>query len=173
MKENIKKTIPFIISILLALVSIGIVLTTDYIIYPKHYFGFTALGISILLYFLYKNLYFYLFGITLFAGVLNIIDFFYISFGIGIGKLVLNPMFIALLVTFLILNKEKFSELFPEKEINPEKEKEKIEKRIEHFEKKFSKLSEYELKDILDEKSPYVQEARKAAERILKIKNVL
>lgn len=173
LNKETKEAIPLIISILLAIATIGIVLSTDYIIYLKHYIGIVALGIASLLYFRKRNLYFYFFSIILFAGVLNLIDFFYISFGIGIGKLILNPLFIALLFCFLFLNKEKINELFPEKEINPEKEKEKVEKRIKHFENKFSKLSELELKEIMNKNSPYVIEARKAAERILKNKNVL
>ncbi len=146
---------------------------TDYILNYKHYVGIGLIGISSLLYFKNKKLFVYVFGLTLILGTLNLIDIYYSNILFGIGPISFNPIFLILLIVFLRFNKELLNKMFPEKEINPEKEKEKIEKRIQHFENKFSNLSEFELKEIIDKNSPYVQEARYAADRILKNKNVL
>ena len=118
MKKETKKTIPLFISILLVVVSIGIVLTTDYILFEKHYIGIIALGISALLLYYKSKIYYYFFALTLVAGTLNLIDFFYISFGIGIGFLKINPLFLTLLISFLALNKETISQLFPKKKLD-------------------------------------------------------
>jgi len=131
------------------------------------------LGISVLLYFKKKEIYYYFFALTLTAGVINLIDFSYISFGFEIGILQFNPIFLVLLILFLALNKEKISELFPEKEIDTEKEKENFENKIKNFENKFLNKTEFELKGIIDENSPYVEEARIAGKRLLDKKNVL
>jgi len=173
LKKEIKKIIPLLVSILLVIISIGIVLTTEYILNIKHYIGMIALGISVLFYYKKKEFYYYLFPLTLIAGIINLIDFFYISYNFGIGILQFNPIFLALLIVFLVLNKDKISELFPEKEMDTEKEKEIFENKIKNFENKFLNKTEFELKEIISEKSPYVEEARIAGKRLLEKKNVL
>jgi len=173
LKKEIKNIIPLAVSILLVIISFRIVLATEYILNSKHYIGMIALGISVLLYYKKKEIYFYFFALTLTAGIINLIDFFYINYLFGIGILEFNPIFLVLLILFLVLNKEKISELFPEKEMNTEKEKERFENKIKNFENKFLNKTEFELRGIIDENSPYVEEARIAGKRLLDKKNVL
>ncbi|GEM_PF-2186605 len=172
MKKEIKKIIPLAVSILLLIISFGIVLATEYNLNAKHYIGTIALGISALLYYKKKEIYYYFFALTLTAGIINLIDFFYINYIFGIGIFQFNPIFLLLLILFLALNKEKMSEFFPEKEMDTEKEKESFENKIKIFESKFSNKTEFELKKIIDKNSPYVEEARIAGKRLLDKKNL-
>lgn len=110
-----KDIIPLVISILLVIVSIGLTLVTDdHLITYKHYTGAFLLVISTLLYFKKKSLYPYIFGLTLLLGLIDIIDFFYINTIFQIGPLCFNPIFLALLILFLALNKQFTKKLFPD-----------------------------------------------------------
>ncbi|WP_025743282.1 hypothetical protein [Aquimarina pacifica] len=171
-----KDIIPILISLLLVLYSIGITLLTDYLLNYKHYVGIALIGISTILYFKNKKLYVYVFGLTLVIGIVNLIDIYYSNIVFGIGPIKFNTIFLTLLVIFLAVNKELLNTLFPEKELT---EKDLVDKnvetenRIKRYERKFQSKSELQLKNIADENSGYVDEAKTAAERLLKEKQVL
>jgi hypothetical protein len=166
-----KDIIPLLISIILLIISIGITFFTDYTLNYMHYLGIVLIGISTLLYFKNKKLFFYIFGLTLILGILNIIDIYYSNIIFGIGPIKLNPIFLSLMIIFLALNKELLNKMFPEKEFG-EKNVENI-KLIIHYEQKFESKTDSELKNIADEKSGYVNEAKIASKKILRNKYVL
>ena len=171
-----KDIIPLLISILLILISIGITFFTDYTLNYKHYVGIALIGISTIFYFKIKKLFVYVFGLTLILGIVNLIDIYYSNIIFGIGPIKLNPIFLTLLIIFLVLNKELLNKLFPEKELTvqdlAERNAEK-EKLIKSYEKKFESKTESELRNIVDEKSGFVNEAKIASRNILRNKHVL
>lgn len=112
-----KDIVPLIISIILMLVSFGKVLTSNHILNQSHYIGIGCLIISTLLYFSNKKVYIYFFGLTLIAGLIGLLDFFYATFKIGVGDVGVNPVFIALLILFFAFDKDVMNVLFPEKPI--------------------------------------------------------
>lgn len=165
MKEIIKKdTIPLLISITLAIILIGVELFTGYILNYKHYVGIGLIVISLLLYFKNLKLYLYVFGLTLVIGTLNLIDIYYANIIFGIGPIEFNLIFLTLLIIFLVFNKKASNELIQEKRII---EKEKM---IKNFELKFQTKTEAELKNIAEEKSGFVNEAKIASKNILQNK---
>jgi len=171
-----KDIIPVLISIILLVISIGITLFTDYTLNYKHYVGIGLIGISTLLYFKNKKFFVYVFGLTLILGILNLIDIYYSNILFGIGPIEFNPIFLTLLIIFLTLNKELLNKLFPEKKLTEnnlaERNAEK-ENLIKNYERKFESKTESELKNIADEKSGYVNEAKVASKNILRNKYVL
>tara|TARA_R110002051_G_scaffold156961_2_gene228588 strand:- start:1458 stop:1976 length:519 start_codon:yes stop_codon:yes gene_type:complete len=172
MNETIgKDIIPLLISAIIVIISIGITLFTDYTLNNKHYVGIGLIGISSLLFFLNKKLFVYVFVLTLVLGIIDLIDIYYSNIIFGIGPIKFNPIFLTLLIVFLALNKELLNKMFPEKEL-AEKNAENI-KLIKHYEQKFESKSESELKNIADEKSGYVNEAKIASNNILRNKYVL
>lgn len=110
-----KDIVPLMISILLMLVSFGKVLTSDYFLNQSHYIGMGCLILSTLLYFTNKKVYIYVFALTLIAGLIGLIDFFYRTFKIGFAGVGVNPIFIVLLILFFVFGKDTMNELFPEK----------------------------------------------------------
>ncbi|NAS31401.1 hypothetical protein GTQ40_10490 [Flavobacteriaceae bacterium R38] len=112
-----KDIIPLLISIILLIISIGITSFTDYTLNYKHYIGIILIGISTLLYFKNKKVFVYIFVFTLILGITNLIDIYYSNIIFGIGPIKLNPIFLALLILFLVLSKESLNKMFPEKEI--------------------------------------------------------
>ncbi len=171
-----KEIIPILICILLLLYSIGITLLTDYVLNYKHYLGIALIGISTILYFKNKKMFVYIFGLTLILGIISLIDIYYWEIVFSIGPINFNPIFLALLITFLVLNKKQLNEMFPEKKLTEQDLTNKnveTEKLIESYQRKFQSKPESELKSIADENSGYVNEAKTAAKHILKTKNVL
>lgn len=171
-----KEIIPLLICILLLLYSIGITLLTDYVLNYKHYLGIVLIGISTILYFKSKKLFVYVFGLTLILGIINLINIYYLDIVFSIGPIKFNPIFLALLITFLALNKKQLNEMFPEKELTEQELMDKnmgAEKLIKSYQLKFKSKPESELKSIAEENRGYVNEAKTAAKRILKTKNVL
>jgi hypothetical protein len=133
----------------------------------KHYIGCALIAISTVLYFKNKQLYAYLFLITLLLGLANVIDLFYWNVSINLSHVIkINPIFLTLLALFMALNKKVINTIFPEKEITTT---ENI-KLIKQYESKFESKSETELKNIADPKSGYVQEAKIASNNILRNK---
>ena len=177
MKKHIGKDfIPLLIAIILVLVSIGIVLFSEYNISVKHYVGFLLVLISTVLYFKNKKLYAYVFGLTLLIGTVSVIDIFFMTFGFTIMFLNFNPLFLTLFIIFLAFNKNLLDKMFPEKKLTEISEADKIaekEKRINKYEQKFQTKSESDLKIIADENSGYVDEAKIASRNILRKKYVL
>jgi hypothetical protein len=171
MKKNIgKDIIPLLVSTILLIISIGVTLFTDYVLNYKHYIGIGLIGISSVLYFKNKNIYVYLFGLTLVLGILNLIDIYYSNITLGFGPIKFNPIFLILLIIFLTFNKQVLNQIFPEKELTEKDLAEqsiKKEKLIKMYEQKFETKTESELKTIAEEKSGYVDEAKIASKNIL------
>jgi len=177
MRKNISKDIiPLVISIILLIISIGITLFTDYVLNYKHYIGIVLVGISSFLYFKNKKIYVYIFGLTLILGIINLIDIYYSNLIFGIGPIKFNPIFLTLFIIFLALNKQILNQILPEKELTEKDLAEKNAKKenlIKMYERKFETKKESELKNIMNEKSGYMNEAKIASRNILRNKNVL
>jgi len=177
MKNTIgKDIIPLLISITLLVISIGITLFTDYVLNYKHYLGIGLIGISSLLYFKNKKLYVCIFSLTLIVGIVNLVDIFYSNISFRIGSITFNPIFLALLIIFLGLNKELLNKIFPEKKLTEkelEERNEKNKKLIKNYEHKFQSKTEPELRYIAKENNGYVNGARIASKNILRNKNAL
>ena len=162
--------IPLFISIILVVITIIKITTSNSIIDYHHYVGISLLTISTVLYFYKKEYSIYIFGLTLLVGIFGLVKFFYATIEIGFGNIGINIIFLTLFVLYLTLNKSKINEMFPEKEPT-ESEKENLinesENLVKSFEQNFSNKTENELKEIIDENSSYVSEAKIAAEKIL------
>jgi hypothetical protein len=166
-----KDSIPLIISFLLIITSIGFKTFTNYQLNYKHYIAIVLVTFSAVLYFKNKRIYKYLFGITLFAGAVDLIDFFFINVRFSLGPIDFNLLILILLFIFLSFNKQLLDSLFPDKKPASEEEiQNKKELKIQHFEQKFENKSASELKAIINTNNPYVNEARIAADRIMKKK---
>ncbi|WP_139959592.1 hypothetical protein [Flavicella sediminum] len=173
MKKLLEKDIiPLLISIIILLTSIGISLSTNYNLNYKHYAGIALIGISTILYFTSKKTFPYLFGLIMFLGTINLIDIFIMNITFGNGLIKLNPIFLILLIVFMILDKELWNKIFPKKSLI-EKQISENQNMIKKFEIQFESKSESELNKIADEKSGYVNEARIASKNILRDKYVL
>ena len=157
-------SISLLVSVLLAIISIVMVLTTDYIVNIKHYIGFVLLLGSSILYFQKRDIYRYVFGITLVAGTVGLIDFFIMSFGFRFGFVFVNPLIALILLVFIVKNRRI---LFPIRDV----ERVPDENQIESFMHKFKDKSEVELGEIASAESSYVEEAQIAAERLLSQKS--
>lgn len=158
-----------------SLYSIGYTLMTDYVLNYKHYLGIILVGISTILYFKDKKLFVYAFILTLVLGIINLIDIYYSNITLSIGPINFNPIFVALLVTFLSLNKNQLNEMFSGKELTEKQIADRnieTEKLIKSYELNFKLKSESELKSIADESSGYVIKAKTAAKRILETKYI-
>lgn len=163
MKSNRKEIVPLLISVLLVLVSIGIVFTTDYVLNKKHYIGFGALILSSFVYFKNKVIYRNVFVFTLVAGLLGLLDFFYTTFKIGFGIIQINPLFLLLLILFFAFDNYKQSS-------NPSNENKVNLKMVQVYKEKYRTKSEEELSVISNRKSKYVNEAKIASKQILEEK---
>ena len=174
MKKIGKDFIPLLISIILVVITIFQVTTSNSIIDYHHYVGISLLSISIVLYFYKKEYYIYIFGLTLLVGIFGFVNFYSATIEIGFGKIGVNIIFLTLFVIFLSLNKSKINEMLPEKEPT-ESEKEDLinesENLVKSFEQNFRNKTENELKVIIAKNSSYVSEAKIAAENILNKKN--
>ena len=111
-----KNFIPILISILLIVVSIFLVLFNDYSINYIHYLGIVLVAVSGFLFFKSKMAYAIVFMITLFLGLLNVLDILVIGFTMTIGPVQFNPIFLAIFILFFVMSKEELNRLFPEKE---------------------------------------------------------
>jgi hypothetical protein len=171
-----KDIITLIISILLLIISTGITFLTDYTLNNKHYLGIGLIAISLLFYLKSKELFFYVFGLTLILGTVNLIDIFYANIIFEIGPIKFNPIFLTLLIIFLVTNQGMLSKLFPKSELSEQdlaKRKLEKERMVKIYENKFQSKTELELKNIADENSGYVNEAKIASKNILRNKYVL
>jgi len=106
-----KDIIPLLISAILLIISIGVILFTENSMNYKLYVGIGLIGISLVLYFKNNNLYIFVFGLTLILGVINLIEIYYLNIIFGIGPIEFNPIFLALLIGFLGLNKELLNKI--------------------------------------------------------------
>jgi hypothetical protein len=112
---NNKDIAPLLISILMILISLAMIFTSDYAFDQTHYIGIGCLVFSTLLYFINKKFYIYVFALTLIGGLIGLLDFFYMSFKIGFSGVGVNPIFIILLILFFVFSRDTMNKLFPEK----------------------------------------------------------
>ena len=177
MRKTINKNIiPLLISIILVVISIGFSLFSNVVLNYKHYVGIGFICISFLLYFKNKKLYIYFFVLTLLLGTINLIDIYYWNLSFRIGPIKFNPIFLTLLIIFLVLNKELLNKIFPEKKLTEKELEEKNAENqnlIKNYEQKFQSKTESELRNIADKNSGYVNEAKIASKNILRNKYVL
>ncbi len=108
-----KEEIPLLISIGLVIISILMSVIYNYNIDYKHILGSILIFFSGLLFFKNVKMYILLFVLTLTIGMINVIDIFYKSVEITMFGITINPLFLLLLVLFLIFNKERLNKLFP------------------------------------------------------------
>ncbi|WP_232520882.1 hypothetical protein [Flagellimonas nanhaiensis] len=97
-------------------------------------------------------------------------DFYITTYKVGFSGIGINPIFLALLILFFALSKDWMDKYLPEKEGSYERSLN--ENLIKSFESKFKDKTIFELKEIAGENSKFTDEAKKAAKRILKNKNV-
>lgn len=156
---------------MLILISLIKLSTNDFVLNNTHYIGITLISISAILYFKSQRVYKYLFGISLILGFFGLVDIFYFTLKINIPLLSFNPIFLILILIFVLTDKSIINKILPQ----PEKQdKSNIsEQLVESFIVRFEEKSEEELKTILSENSGYSESAKMAAVRILKENNVL
>jgi hypothetical protein len=164
MKQYNKNIILLSISLALIIYSMLMLLFNDYILNIKHYCGVALFSFSFFLYLKNKKYYFYLFGTTLVLGVIGMIDFFYISLSISISLLKINPVFVILLILFLVFNKDELERISPSKSISDNRFSQD---RIKFFLKDYQDKSDIDLVAI-QKSNNHVKEAKIAAETILK-----
>jgi len=159
-----KDIIPLIITIALVLISIIVVMSTNVILNQKHYLGFGLVFISLFLYFKQKDSYIFVFSIFLLAGLIGVLDVFYLTYQLELVVLKLNPIFLLLFILFISFNRDKLNSLFPEKD-NIEKDETNL---ISHFENKFKNKTNEELMKMKNNKQNYTKDATIAIENLLK-----
>lgn len=163
--------LPLAISIGLILISFGITMSTNKIFSSEHYIGMGCLLISAILYVANRKFYFLFFALTLTVGLLGLLDFYITTFKVGFAGFGINPIFLGLMILFFAVSKEQMDNLSSEKtESNESTLNENL---IKSFESKFKDKTIVELNEIADENSKFTDEAKAAAIRRLKNKNVL
>ena len=162
--------LPITISVLLVLISVGIALTSDYILTTKHYVGIGCLVISTILYFSNRKIYYLFFALTLTIGLIGFLDFYITSYKVEFVGVGVNPIFLGLMILFFAVNREQMDKLFSEKN---ESKRVLNENLIKSFQSKFKDKTVADLNGIAYTSSKFTDEAKVAAKRILDKKNVL
>jgi len=93
---------PLAISTILLMISIAITLFSNYILSLEHYIGMFCLSISIFLYFTKRKIYYVFFGLSLLAGLIGYLDFYYVNYKFGFGIISFNPIFLLLIILLFI-----------------------------------------------------------------------
>gem|GEM_PF-7135411 len=110
-----KDIIPLLLAVFLVLLSIGMNLFTGIELDGTLYIGIGWLTFAACFFFINKKVYLLVFGLTLLAGLFSLIDFFYVSIKFSVGFLLINPIFIILIICFIIFNKEELRILMTNK----------------------------------------------------------
>ena len=95
--------IPLGISIILILVSLVVISTSNNALSLKHYIGIGCVIISIHFYFKNRMTYYVVYGITLLVGIFGLLDFYYSTFKVGFGSFGINPISAGLLILHIAL----------------------------------------------------------------------
>ncbi len=146
-------------------------ITTDYILTTKHYAGIGCLILSAILYFTNRKFYFLFFALTLTVGLIGFLDFNISTFKIGFAGIGVNPVFLGLMILFFAVSGKQMDKLSPEK--NGPKKRVLDENLIKSFQSNFEDKTIADLNAVIDTKSKFTDEAKEAAQRVLKKKNVL
>lgn len=145
--------------------------TSNYVFSTKHYIGIGCLTGATILYFTNKKTYYLFFALTLTVGLIGLLDFYINTYEVGFAGVGINPIFLGLMILFFVVSKNDMDKLLPEK--RKQKTRTLDENLIKSFESKFIDKTVAELNGIMNQNSKFTDEARTAAERILKKKNVL
>jgi len=191
MKETFSKyrqLIPLIILIIFSVVTIFTMIqgtvemngdTFLFALTSKHYLAFTLLIIDLVLFFLYRPVFKYIFILIILLGLINIINFLPLetiySFRIAILKFSFQPIFLLVgfltyLINFKQINSFLSDKFLPTKEESLEYETRQQSDKIEKFKIQYSNYTDKELEEIIDEKR-YTFEALEAARQILDKRN--
>lgn len=165
MKKIEINILPLVLSILMVLISIGIMVSSQYAFSTKHYIGIACLAISTIIYFVNRKFYILFFTLTLTMGLLGLLDFYITSYKIGFAGVGINPIFLGLIILLLVLSKERTGNLNSKESKNVEEELNEI--LIRSFTKDFFNKTDFELKEIAKKDSKYTNEARFAANKLL------
>ena len=103
MKKTDFDIIPLVISIILILISLAVISTSNYALSLKQYIGIGCVIISIYFYFKNRMTYYLVFGLTLLVGVFGLLDFYYSTFKVGFGSFGINPILVGLLILHIAL----------------------------------------------------------------------
>jgi len=185
MKKNLLQFIPFGVAIILVLIHVIQVLTTSsylnengetvsYSVVDTVQYGSIGLAITLILIFLKKNIWKYVFLTLILLSFTGLIQFYNQTFSIGIGPLSLEMTALGLLIFHLAMNPDIISKiklnLEPSQESLQKKEelkKEQFENSVNRFEEKFKSKQKNELERIVNENT-LIPEAVEAARRLLK-----
>jgi len=95
--------IPLVISVLLVLVSLAVIFTSNYALSLKQYIGIGCVIISIYFYIKNRLAYYIVFGLTLLIGVFGLLDFYYSTIKVGFGSFGINPIMAGILILHIAL----------------------------------------------------------------------
>ncbi|WP_144800477.1 hypothetical protein [Maribacter sp. MAR_2009_72] len=95
--------IPLGISIILILVSLVVIATSNYALSLKNYIGIGCVVLSIYFYIKNRMTYYVLYGLTLLIGIFGLLDFYYSTFKVGFGSFGINPILAGLLILHIAL----------------------------------------------------------------------
>lgn len=160
----------------LVFISILVISFSDYTFSYKIYLGIISLIITSVLYFLNKKVYKIGLGIILVLGVINFIEFFFLSLGFSFGiidviSISINPLILILLIAYYFIFKDFVLTVIgpsTKEKIKMEKANEKNQEILdEHYKEVYALKSTSELEKILID-TKYTIEAKKAAKDILK-----
>ncbi len=152
--------------------------TYNFELTTKHYIAFSAIGLNFLTYFFLRPFYKYTLGLTIAAGLFNLMTFSALettqSFALGSLKISFQPSaFLAGLVAY-ITNFRKVNEFVFDNlrtaqtpEMQDKIGKEKFQESVAKFKVKYDNYSVEMLTEIVTEKK-YVPEAIEAAKQLLK-----
>ena len=105
--------IPLTISILLVLISYVITMTSNYVFRSEHYIGMGCLILSTVFYFTHRNLYHYMYTLTLIIGLIGFLDFYITKYKVGFAEIGINPIFLGLLIILYAMDKELRNKILP------------------------------------------------------------
>jgi len=97
--------IPLTILTIVGVYSVIEVITTDYIFGTQQYLGLALLGISLILFFINRRIYKYVFGLTLLIGLLNLVAFSTTVITMSFLGLPIQILLLPLIAIFIWINK--------------------------------------------------------------------
>lgn len=111
-----KEFFPVLIALALLVISLILSFTKDIVLPQKFYFGLVLVNFLPFLFKTNKKLFIYLYILIMILGTFNLINIFYLELEFGLSAIIFfNPLFVFLLILFLVLNKDLIHNLFPKK----------------------------------------------------------
>ena len=164
-KNHFTEFIPLGLLLIVGLGSTFQVWITDYVFDYRQYIGFTFLFISTILYYRNRNLYKYVFGLTLILGTFSLIAFstYIIEIKLFFIPIQIIPFFS--LIVFTIIYKKWIGDLFFGLVENTQDDEQALyQRKMARFKENFFNLSDDEIAGKLNQE--LLPEARKALEEI-------